>query len=48
MSAAVDAITAKKILLVASNPAISETTGWPIGFWWSELTHPYQEFVETG
>jgi putative intracellular protease/amidase len=48
MSAVVDAIAPKKILLVASNPAVSEKTGWPIGFWWSELTHPYWEFVENG
>jgi len=26
----------------------SKQTGWPIGFWWSELTHPYWEFVEHG
>lgn len=38
----------KKILLVASNPAVSEVTGWPIGFWWAELTHPYLAFVEAG
>ena len=31
----------KRVLIVASNPAVSEQTGWPIGFWWSELTHPY-------
>ncbi len=38
----------KKILIVASNPAISAQTGWPIGFWWGELTHPYWEFTEAG
>jgi len=38
----------KRIAIVASNPAISKQTGWPIGFWWSELTHPYWEFVERG
>ncbi len=38
----------KKIALVISNPAISTTTGWPVGFWWSELTHPYYEFTEKG
>ena len=38
----------KRILLVASNPATSSQTGWPIGFWWAELTHPYWEFVEKG
>ena len=40
--------TKKKILLIAANPATSPTTGWPIGFWWAELTHPYAAFVEAG
>jgi putative intracellular protease/amidase len=34
--------------MVASNPAVSEQTGWPIGFWWGELTHPYWEFTQQG
>ena len=38
----------QRVLVLASNPAVSEQTGWPIGFWWSELTHPYWEFVEHG
>jgi putative intracellular protease/amidase len=38
----------KRVLILASNPTVSEQTGWPIGFWWSELTHPYWEFVEHG
>lgn len=38
----------KRILIVAANPSVSRTTGWPVGFWWSELTHPYWEFVERG
>ena len=38
----------KRIAIVASNPAMSAQTGWPIGFWWSELVHSYWEFVETG
>jgi putative intracellular protease/amidase len=38
----------KRVLLVAANPATSETTGWPIGFWWAELTHPYWAFTEAG
>lgn len=38
----------KRVLIVASNPAVSAQTGWPIGFWWAELTHPYWEFVEAG
>ena len=38
----------KRIALVIANPAVSSTTGWPVGFWWSELTHPYHAFVEAG
>jgi len=37
-----------RIAIVLSNPALSSTTGWPVGFWWSELTHPYYEFTEAG
>ena len=39
---------AKRILLIAANPAVSPTTGWPIGFWAAELTHPYWAFTEAG
>ncbi len=38
----------KRIALVIANPAVSSTTGWPVGFWWSELTHPYLAFTEAG
>lgn len=38
----------KRIALVIANPAVSTTTGWPVGFWWSELTHPYHAFHEVG
>lgn len=38
----------KRVAIVLSNPAVSTTTGWPVGFWWSELTHPYYEFTEAG
>lgn len=38
----------KRILLVAANPAVSTTLGWPVGFWASELTHPWYEFREAG
>jgi len=48
VSAAVDTLADRKVLIVASNPATSEQTGWPIGFWWSELTHPFWEFTEHG
>lgn len=37
-----------KILMVASSPTISEQTGWPIGFWAAELTHPLRGFQEAG
>jgi putative intracellular protease/amidase len=37
-----------RVAIIASNPAVSGQTGWPIGFWWSELTHPYWEFTESG
>ena len=38
----------RRILMLASNPAVSGQTGWPIGFWWAEFTHAYWEFVEHG
>ena len=38
----------KRIALVIANPAVSSTTGWPVGFWWSELTHPYYALTEAG
>lgn len=37
-----------KILMIASNPAISKQTNWPIGAWYSEITHPYWAFTEAG
>jgi putative intracellular protease/amidase len=40
--------TPKRIALVIANPAVSTTTGWPVGFWWAELTHPYYVFTEQG
>ena len=51
MSAAIDVLhpeRPKRILIVASNPSVSPQTGWPVGFWWAELTHPYWAFVEAG
>jgi putative intracellular protease/amidase len=36
------------MLVLASNPAVSEQTGWAIGFRRAELTHPYWEFAERG
>jgi putative intracellular protease/amidase len=37
-----------RVAIVIANPAVSSTTGWPVGFWWSELTHPYLAFTEAG
>ncbi len=37
-----------KILMVASSPSVSKQTGWPIGFWAAELTHPMRVFEEAG
>lgn len=48
MSAQIDVLGEKRILILASNPAVSKQTGWPIGFWWAELAHPYWEFTEAG
>ena len=38
----------KRVAIVIANPATSTTTGWPVGFWWSELSHPYYLFQEAG
>jgi putative intracellular protease/amidase len=51
MSANIDVLNPekrKKVLLVAANSSVSKQTGWPIGFWAAELTHPYFEFTEKG
>lgn len=37
-----------RILMVASSPSMSQQTGWPIGFWAAELTHPLRVFQEAG
>lgn len=36
----------KSILLIVANPAMSTTLGGPVGFWASELIHPYDAFVK--
>jgi putative intracellular protease/amidase len=38
----------KRVGIVISNPTVAATTGWPVGFWWSELTHPYYLMTEAG
>lgn len=48
MSATIDTHSPKRVLMIAANSATSPTTGWPIGFWWAELTHPYWAFSEAG
>lgn len=40
--------TKGKILMVASSPSVSKQTGWLIGFWAAELTHPLRVFQEAG
>ena len=48
MSASIDTHGTKKILMIVANPGRSPTTGWPVGFWWAELTHPFWTFTEAG
>ena len=48
MTASIDVHVKKKVLMIAANPGTSPTTRWPVGFWWSELTHPYWTFTEAG
>jgi len=38
----------KRVAIVLSNPSVSTTAGWPVGFWWSELSHPYFVLSEKG
>src|SRR5215831_17514481 len=44
----VNAKKKKRVAIVISNPAVSTTTVWPVGFWWSELSHPYFVMTEKG
>src|SRR5215469_10130995 len=44
----VDAKKRKNVAIVISNSTVSSTTGWPVGFWWSELSHPYFVLTEKG
>jgi putative intracellular protease/amidase len=43
----VDVTTSRRphVLMVVANPSTSTTTGWPVGFWAAELTHPFVEFT---
>lgn len=38
----------RHILLIVANPSVSTTLGGPVGFWASELIHPYDEFIKAG
>jgi putative intracellular protease/amidase len=38
----------KRVLLIVANAGVSKQTGWPIGAWAAEFTHPYWEFTERG
>jgi putative intracellular protease/amidase len=44
----VNAVKRKRVAIVIANPTVSAITGWPVGFWWSELSHPYFAFTERG
>ncbi|MGL4238807.1 type 1 glutamine amidotransferase domain-containing protein [Tabrizicola sp.] len=48
MSATIDIHGTKRVLMIAANPAVSPVTGWPVGFWWAEVTHPWWVFTEAG
>ncbi len=41
-------MSARSVAFVLSNRATSNVTGWPIGFWLAELTHPFTEFERAG
>jgi putative intracellular protease/amidase len=43
-----DPATPKRVAILASNPAVSPVAGWPVGFWWAELVHPYWELTGHG
>lgn len=48
MSDTADFPSKKKVLIIAGNPGTSPVTGWPVGFWFAELSHPYWTFVKAG
>lgn len=48
MSGNIDIHSKKRVLMIAANPGVSPVTGWPVGFWWAEVTHPYWAFAEAG
>ena len=36
----------KRVAIVLANQGVASSTGWPVGFWWAELSHPYFYFTE--
>lgn len=38
----------RRILMVVANTTVSTTTGWEVGFWAAELSHPWFEFSQAG
>lgn len=38
----------KRVAIVLANPSMSTTANWKVGFWWSEMSHPYFVFNEKG
>ena len=44
----VNASKRKRVAIVIANSSTSTTTGWPVGFWWAELTHSYYVLNEAG
>lgn len=41
-----DAAHPRRVAIVIANPSTSTSTGWPVGFWWSEVSHPYYFLTE--
>jgi putative intracellular protease/amidase len=46
VSASESAHTSRNILMIVANPSVSTTLGWPVGFWASELIHPWHAFTD--
>jgi putative intracellular protease/amidase len=42
----IDAERRPRVLMVVANPGTSGSMGWPVGFWASELFHPFYEFMQ--
>lgn len=44
----VNAANPKRVAIVIANPGVHQPAGFPVGFWWGELTHPYYFLTEAG